>query len=160
MADFSVMFVCMGNICRSPAGEGILQRMLSAEGMGSRVFVDSSGTIAFHAGEPADARMRQFASKRGYSLNSTARQIRSSDFERFNLILTMDKENYENVLRLDGAVKYSSKIRNFCDYCMKHADKEVPDPYYGGDAGFEHVLDLVEDGCTELVKIIKAKLGA
>ena len=159
MAEFSVLFICMGNICRSPTAEGVLKQMLVDEGLADRVFVDSAGTIAYHSGEPADARMRQFAAKRGYQLDSIARQTRAAEVEKFDLLLTMDRETIENVRRLDRGEKYHDKIRNFCEFCEEHTDKEVPDPYYGGDAGFEHVMDLIEDGCTQLVKMIKRKLA-
>ena len=158
MADYSVLFVCMGNICRSPTGEGVLKHMLEGEDLADCVLVDSAGTIAYHTGEPADARMRKFASRRGYQLDSIARQTTAKDLEEFDLILTMDRKNIENVRQMDPDGTFHDKVKNFCDYCEAHADKEVPDPYYGGDEGFEHVLDLIEDGCKQLVAEIKKKI--
>ena len=158
MAEYSVLFICMGNICRSPTGEGVLKKMLVAEGLNDRVFVDSAGTIAYHSGQPADSRMSQFAAKRGYQLDSVARQTKVADLEKFDLLLTMDRENIENMRAMDKGGKYHDKIRNFCEFCEAHSDKDVPDPYYGGDAGFEHVMDLIEDGCMQIVAHIKKHL--
>lgn len=159
MADFSILFVCMGNICRSPAAEGVFRHRVEEAGLAERVFIDSAGTIAYHEGNPADSRMRAAAGRRGIELKSIARKIVPEDLERFDLIVTMDQENYENVLALDTQGRFAEKVKPFTEYCMAHADKEVPDPYYGGDGGFEHVLNLLDDGCTELLEIVRRKLS-
>lgn len=142
----------MGNICRSPAGEGIFQHLLGRDGLTDQFACDSAGTIGFHEGHPADSRMRAAAKKRGIQLLSQARKIRQSDLESFDLILTMDEENYANVEALATTEEQRHKIRRFCDYCTDHSESEVPDPYYGGPQGFEHVLDLLEDGCKQVLK--------
>lgn len=147
-----VLFVCMGNICRSPAAEGVFQHLISENKLNHKLYCDSAGTISFHAGKSADKRMISAARKRGYELNSKARQIQSEDFNLFDIIVTMDDENYSNVMKLTKSDSDRNKVKKFCDFCKIHTDKEVPDPYYGGTQGFEHVLDLLEDGCSELLK--------
>ena len=148
----------MGNICRSPAAEGVFTSLINDEELEDRVEIDSAGTIGFHAGNPADARMSAAAANRGYKLTSRARQIKGKDLNKFDLVITMDDENYSNVLALASNEKEREKVRNFCDYCREHTDTSVPDPYYGGADGFEHVLDLLEDGCANLLKDVKKKL--
>lgn len=157
MADYRILFVCMGNICRSPAAEGVMKYRLAQEGLEGSVEVDSAGTISFHSGERADTRMRRAAQKRGVTLESRARPIAAEDLERFDLIVTMDQDNYRNVCALDEEGRYRDKIKPFVDYCTEHDDREVPDPYYGGEQGFEHVLDLLEDGCSGLLESIRAQ---
>lgn len=147
-----VLFVCMGNICRSPAGEGVLRARLAAAGLANRVTVDSAGTIGYHAGSPPDRRMRAAASRRGYDLDSRARQVTAADLDRFDLILTMDEDNRRDVLALARDDRQRARVRAFCEFCQTHAETEVPDPYYGGDQGFEHVLDLLEDGCAGVIE--------
>jgi protein-tyrosine phosphatase len=147
----------MGNICRSPAAEGVMNHLLQKNGIGDKVICDSAGTINYHAGHPADHRM-EVATLRGIELTSRSRQIKKEDLEKFDLILTMDNENYQNVMSLDGAVSYSHKVKPFCSYCTKHELKEVPDPYYGGNQGFELVLDMLEDGCSKLCDELKARI--
>lgn len=155
---FRILFVCMGNICRSPAGEGVLQHLIDAEGLGDRIGCDSAGTIGYHAGDPADRRMTAAAAQRGITLTSRARQVRREDLELFDLILTMDEENYYNVCSLARSGAETAKIRRFCEFCREHPDKEVPDPYYGGDRGFEHVLDLLEDGCRQVLEFARGEV--
>ena len=152
---YRVLFVCMGNICRSPAAEGVLNSLLESEGLGKEIECDSAGTIRYHAGNRADARMRRAAESRGINLESIARPVLKSDFEEFDLILTMDEENYSDVTRLERKAKGSAKVARFCEYLSVHDDAEVPDPYYGGDDGFDYVLDLLEDGCSELLRTLK-----
>ena len=117
--------------------------------------IASSGTIGMHAGAPPDARMRAAAARRGYSLVSRAGQITVADLDAFDLIVTMDEENRRNVLALAKTDAQRARIRRFVDFCSKHADAEVPDPYYGGEEGFEHVLDLLEDGCEGLLETVR-----
>lgn len=149
-----VLFVCMGNICRSPAAEGVFVHMLEEQGMDDAVEVDSAGTIGFHSGDPADSRMRAAAAKRGYDLTSRARQVSAQDFEEFDWILTMDDANYRDLEQLKPGVETRAKLKRFCDYCSCDT-REVPDPYYGGASGFERVLDLLEDGCAQLLHEVR-----
>ena len=151
----NILFVCMGNICRSPSGEAVMTKIISDAGLEDKINCDSAGTIAFHEGEKADSRMQKHAVKRGYDLTSIARKIRFKDFEVFDYIVTMDNANYADVLAFDTESLYSNKISRMTSYCTKYNDKEVPDPYYGGPEGFEHVLDLLEDACTGLLEKIR-----
>jgi protein-tyrosine phosphatase len=152
-----VLFVCMGNICRSPAGEGVMRALVTKAGVSSRVEIASAGTIGMHAGSLPDPRMREAAARRGYELVSRARQFVAADFEAFDLILTMDDDNRRNVLALATTPELRARVRSFCDFCQQHDDEAVPDPYYGGSQGFEHVLDLLEDGCEGLLAEILGK---
>ena len=126
--------------------------MVAKAGLADRVEIASAGTIGLHAGEPPDARMRAAAARRGYELKSRARQITRADLDRYDLILTMDGDNHRNVLALAATDAQRARVHPFVEFCRKHADTAVPDPYYGGDEGFEHVLDLLEDGCGGLVQ--------
>jgi len=156
----SVLFVCMGNICRSPAGEGVMRALVQKAGLSERVEISSAGTIGQHAGELPDARMRTAAARRGYELTSRARQITRADLERHDFILTMDGDNHRNVLALAATNAQRSRVWPFVGFCSKHSDTSVPDPYYGGDEGFEHVLDLLEDGCGGLLQSLVKKCDA
>lgn len=149
-----ILFVCMGNICRSPAAEGVLRHLLVNAQLDKEVIVDSAGTIDYHAGKLPDSRMRQAAEKRGLKLEHRARQVIADDLGEFDLILVMDHDNLRNVKSLYHSGKFADKIRLFCKFCTRHTETEVPDPYLGGAAGFELVLDLLEDGCTEIVRRI------
>jgi protein-tyrosine phosphatase len=150
-----LLFVCMGNICRSPAAQGVIEKMVEDAGMQDRVELDSAGTISMHAGELPDPRMRQAASRRGYPLTHRARQVDRSDIDAFDLILVMDLENFADVESLANPQKHKGKLRLFSEFCTKHDDTEVPDPYHGGSAGFEKVLDMLEDGCAEILLRLK-----
>lgn len=151
----SVLFVCLGNICRSPAAEGIFRRMCADAGVLETLVIDSAGTSAFHEGDPADRRMRHFASERGYELLHRARHFVAEDFRRFDLILTMDESNYANVLALDVDGTGASQVRKMVSFCRVHDVPVVPDPYYEGDDGFRLVLDILEDACTELLAFMR-----
>lgn len=151
----NILFVCMGNICRSPSAEAVMKYLVENEGLDKQIFVDSAGTIGYHEGEPADARMKKHASKRGYNLTSIARQFRLEDFEKFDYIITMDRENYKDILALDPQRKYSHKVFMMTDF-SSNGYEEVPDPYYGGEAGFELVLDILEDSTKGLLDKIKS----
>ena len=150
----SILFVCMGNICRSPAAEGVFRKFVEDAGKESDFYIDSAGTIGYHAGGRADSRMRAAARMRGYELESIARRIESEDFEIFDLIVTMDEENYRDVASIDPGT--GARVERMCAYCRRHDVHEVPDPYYGGQAGFEHVLDILEDACSNLLLGIDA----
>ncbi|MBN1301203.1 MAG: low molecular weight phosphotyrosine protein phosphatase [Melioribacteraceae bacterium] len=152
----NVLFVCMGNICRSPSGEAVMNGLIEKAGLQDKIKCDSAGTLAYHEGEQADPRMRRHALRRGYNLTSIARKIRNIDLDKFDYIITMDKENYADVISMDYEGKYFDKIKMMTDFCTKYDADEVPDPYYGGPAGFEHVLDLLEDACAGLLEKIKS----
>ncbi|KAJ7514007.1 hypothetical protein O6H91_23G022300 [Diphasiastrum complanatum] len=159
-----VLFVCWGNICRSPAAEAVFYTILQKRGLLSKFKIDSAGTIDYHEGNPADARMRAAASKRGVQVTSISRPIQPSDFENFDYILAMDKKNKEDILkaykiwssRKEFPADAKQKVRMMCSYCKNHNETEVPDPYYGGPAGFEMVLDLLEDACEGFLDAILA----
>ncbi|KAK9149552.1 hypothetical protein Scep_008309 [Stephania cephalantha] len=160
---FSVLFVCLGNICRSPAAEGVFRDIVNKRALESHFNIDSAGTIGYHEGNPADSRMRAAAKRRGIEITSISRPIRASDFRDFDLILAMDKQNrgvvcmfgwcVEDILgaferwRFKEALPADAhkKVKLMCSYCKKHEETEVPDPYYGGPQGFEKTLDCNSD---------------
>ncbi len=146
----SILFVCMGNICRSPAAEGIFRHMVSAAGRESEFEIDSAGTHGYHIGDRADSRMRQVAQQRGYTLNSIARRITPEDYHRFDWIVTMDDVNFDHVTAINPGG--TAQVVRMCDHCEKVEVREVPDPYYGGEAGFHHVIDILEDACASLLR--------
>jgi protein-tyrosine phosphatase len=158
MKTFSVLFVCMGNICRSPTAHGVFQHKVDAAGLQDHIRVDSAGTHNYHPDSPPDARSQQHASRRGYNLSALrARQIIDADFEAHDLILVMDWDNL--ALAQDQSDKrHHAKIRRLTEFCETHDSPVVPDPYYGGANGFEAVLDLVEDACEGLLKHVRARL--
>jgi len=154
-----VLFVCMGNICRSPAAEGIFTKFVEHVNLENNIYIDSAGTIGYHAGELPDERMRRHASTRGYNLGSRARQFNpKKDFEEFDYIVTMDNENYSNVLKMDHKNEFQNKIFKMASFISDKNVSEVPDPYYGGSEGFEFVLDILEDGSKNLLTKIKEDL--
>ena len=157
MMQVSVLFVCMGNICRSPTAQGVFQKLVDDENLGKTIVVDSAGTHAYHAGKKPDARAISIAAKRGYKLSKIrARKIAELDFERFDYILAMDDENYSAMLEECDA-QHKHKIKLFMKFSAQTKTLEVPDPYYGGLTGFETVLDLVEDASEGLLKYIKQR---
>ena len=157
--NINVVFVCLGNICRSPAAEGIVRKMIADEGLSDRVSVDSAGTSSWNDGKEADERMQLHGKKRGYNFDSIARQFRSSDFEKFDYIIVMDNNNYMNVKKLAITQEDVDKIHRMTDFSVDFADHDhVPDPYFGGDDGFNLVMDLLEDAAKGLIKDIKEKL--
>jgi protein-tyrosine phosphatase len=137
-----VLFVCLGNICRSPAAEAVFARLVSEAGWEERFTIDSAGTGRWHVGDPADARMRDAARRRGITITSIARQVVPADFEAFDLILAMDATNLATLRRLAPAAHHG-KIRLFRELDPDAAGTDVPDPYYGGSEGFDDVLDIV-----------------
>jgi len=147
-----ILFLCMGNICRSPAAHCVLQHMVDQAGLGGAFDIESAGTIGFHTGAPPDDRMRQVMRARGIPVVGRSKQLDSFDLEYYDLILAMDCDNLEGARSLDRKGQYHGKIRLFCEYCTEHDETEVPDPYYGGDRGFERVMDIIEDGCRNLLK--------
>ena len=150
MKKISVLFVCLGNICRSPAAEAIFQNLINDKGIFNQFIVDSAGTGSWHVGKKADSRMRFAAKQRNINITSHARQIREDDFRKFKYILVMDNSNFNNVINFKNRVKGSdfAKILKMQDFSSVFAETEVPDPYFGGDAGFEHVLDILEDSVS------------
>lgn len=156
-----VLFVCLGNICRSPAAEGVLQRLVEERKLSHRFEIDSAGTYSGHRGQLPDPRMRRHASRRGYNLTHRARPITIDDFEDFDIIVAMDESNRRTLMHLAASPEQQAKIVMMGDYIVKlraHYDY-VPDPYYEGAEGFELVLDLLEDACSNLLKeIINSKL--
>lgn len=156
-----VLFVCLGNICRSPAAEGVFRHMVKKEGLAHLIHVDSAGTGGWHEGESPDPRMIHHAGQRGYDLSDLeARQITTpGDFHTFDYILTMDKSNLRNVLALDTKKEHQHKVKPLTSFCRIHSTEEVPDPYYRDDGGFELVLDLIEDACSELLNQLKRELA-
>jgi protein-tyrosine phosphatase len=146
----SLLFVCMGNICRSPAAEGVFRKLVVDAGRKAEFHIDSAGTHGYHIGHPPDSRMRAAAAGRGYLLDSTARRIEQTDFDRFQLIVTMDEDNFHQVSALHPGS--GARVVRLCDYCDRRDETEVPDPYYGGAAGFEQVLDILEDACSNLLR--------
>lgn len=146
--SLGVLFVCLGNICRSPTAEGILQALVKERGLDGRVRVDSAGTGDWHLGERADLRMRQAAAARGYELASRARQVVGDELESWNLVVAMDRSNLDDLQRLGGG---KGRLVLFSDFLSPDDPIDMPDPYYGGAAGFERVIDLVEAGCPALL---------
>ncbi len=146
-----VLFVCLGNICRSPTGEGVFQHLVKERNLNEHYHIDSAGTNGFHDGERADARMRKHATKRGLSLDSISRQVTPEDFIEFDHIIAMDDSNVTNLRSFCPSPEYFSKVRKMTDFAQNMDFDYVPDPYYGGEEGFELVLDLVEDSCEGLL---------
>ena len=152
-----VLFVCMGNICRSPTAEGVFTALLPESGL-DNVVVDSAGTHAYHVGSSPDNRAEQAALRRGVNIShQRARQVASDDFEHFDYIVAMDQDNL-NKLYTAAPTKLHHKLSLFMDYAPDLPETAVPDPYYGGARGFEHVLDLVETASTGLIAHIKSTL--
>ena len=153
--SFSVLFVCMGNICRSPTADGVMRHLVAQHGLQEQVYVDSAGTHSYHTGSPPDPRSQAHAARRGYDLSALrARPVEAVDFERFDLLLAMDRDNLR-LLHSRCPPEFHPKLQRLTKYCRTMTSPVVPDPYYGGDAGFEEVLDLVEDACTGLLAHIQ-----
>ena len=151
-----VLFVCLGNICRSPAAEGCFLRLLAREGLQEAFHVDSAGTGHWHVGQPPDSRMLEAAAQRGIPLPSRARQIEASDLNRFDHILAMDLGNLAALRQLASRTPTKAQIELMTHYCRHHRGAEVPDPYYGGADGFERVLDLLETACEGLLASLRS----
>jgi len=156
---YKLLFVCLGNICRSPAAENIMNHLIQQEGLSGQIICDSAGTSSYHIGSPPDRRMIMAASNRGITMQGRARQFLPEDFKEFDLILAMDRENYANICSLDPTGKFKGKTRLMCDFCTEHSMREVPDPYYGGAQGFTQVIDLLTDACNGLLEHVKQELA-
>ena len=153
--DIKVLFVCMGNICRSPTAEGVFRDLLAREGWEQRVFVDSAGTHAYHVGNPPDERAQETAARRGIDLSrQRARRVLDTDFVEFDYVLAMDSSNYEDLSRICPA-GYEDRLRLFLEFAPDLGRKDVPDPYYGGASGFERVLDMIEAASSGLLESIR-----
>ena len=156
MKKISVLFVCLGNICRSPAAEAIFINLLEKNGLNEGFIVDSAGTGSWHIGKKADSRMRFAAERRDIKISSRARQITCKDFEKFNYILAMDDSNFQNIQNLKNRTSSSdfASIKKIQNFKSVFNDLEVPDPYFGGDEGFDHVLDILEDSVSGFLESI------
>ncbi len=150
-----LLFVCLGNICRSPSAENIMNHLIAQQALSNEILCDSAGTSSYHVGSAPDRRMNAAARRKGMTLVGESRQFTAADFERFDLILAMDQSNYQDILSLDKDNRYAHKVKLMCDYCRRHSDKEVPDPYYGGDTGFDYVIDLLTDACEGLLADVR-----
>ena len=158
MKPFSVLFVCMGNICRSPTAHGVFHHKVLEAGLARLIAVDSAGTHNYHPDAPPDERSQEHAQSRGYDLSKLrARQIQDEDFEKFDLILVMDWDNFALVQDISPP-QHLTKVRRLTEFCTLHDAPVVPDPYYGGTGGFETALDLVEDACTGLIRHISTRV--
>lgn len=147
-----ILFVCLGNICRSSAAEGVMKKLVIDAGLEKQIGIDSAGILSYHQGELPDERMRKHALKRGYDLTHRSRPVRVSDFEKFDLVIGMDDQNIRDLEERTSSGEYFYKIHRMTEYCRKFNDRDnVPDPYYGGADGFELVLDLLEDACQGLL---------
>ncbi len=155
-----LLFICLGNICRSPAAEGIMRQMVEERALSNDIIVDSAGIGSWHVGEMPDPRMRKHAALRGYDLSTLrARQFRSDDFQKFDYIIVMDEENYHDVMERGGVYADARKVLRMKDYFIRYKGQQsVPDPYYGGAEGFERALNLIEDGCEGLLKDLVNKI--
>lgn len=150
-----ILFVCLGNICRSPAAQGVMERLIEEKGVADRFEIDSAGLYGGHAGDLPDPRMRVHARRRGLELTHRSRQVRESDFDRFDIIVAMDNSNFDRLRAMAPTVEDERKVVKMADYFTLYPWADcVPDPYYDGDQGFENALDLIEDGCETLLQRI------
>ncbi len=153
-----ILFVCLGNICRSPTAEGVFRDIAAREAPDLEIHIDSAGTAGYHVGEPPDPRTREAALRRGYDLSPLrARVVEPADFERFDLLIAMDRENFA-VLRSRAPRGAESRVRMFLEFAPGAGTTDVPDPYYGGPNGFEEVLDLVEAAAHGLLQHVRGEV--
>ena len=159
MSKTKVLFVCLGNICRSPAAEAVFKNLVNKVGSNNSFFIDSAATCDHHIGEKSDSRMRETANKRGVEITSLGRQFTKGDFTSFDFIIVMDNSNFENIMKLSPSNEQIKKVSKMTDYCSeKFPDQDtVPDPYFGDMDGFEFVLDLLQDASTGLLTHINSK---
>ncbi len=157
---YKILFVCLGNICRSSSAEGVMKHLVEEAGLTDEFLIDSAGILSYHQGELPDPRMRAHAIRRGYDLTHRSRPVRTDDFFHFDLIIGMDDRNIEDLKERAPSPEAERKICRMTDYCTRfvHAD-HVPDPYYGGAEGFEYVLDLLEDACAGLLRALHPAAG-
>jgi protein-tyrosine phosphatase len=153
-----ILFVCMGNICRSPTAHGVFRELVRREGLEDRIVIDSAGTHAYHVGNPPDRRAQATALARGIELSDLrARQVEERDFEHFDYILAMDEDNLA-ILQSQCPPQHAHKVRLFLEFAPQRYEREVPDPYYGGPQGFEHVFDLVEEAAEGLLAHVRERV--
>jgi low molecular weight protein-tyrosine phosphatase len=157
-----VLFVCLGNICRSPTAEAVMARLIADAGLTDEIELDSAGTGAWHVGSPPDERAAAAAVARGFEMRGTARQVRPADFEEFDLLIAMDAENHCNLVALAPDREAAAKVRMLREFDPATAgdgaaNLDVPDPYYGGEDGFDRVLDLVEAACAGLLDELRSR---
>ena len=147
-----ILFVCLGNICRSSSAEEVMRTLIRKEGLEREIEVDSAGILSYHQGELPDSRMRMHASRRGYNLTHRSRPVCTDDFYHFDMIIGMDDQNIRDLQRMATSEEEKNKIFKMTDFCQRFSYRDsVPDPYYGGDSGFELVLDLLEDAVEGLL---------
>ncbi|MDE5997533.1 MAG: low molecular weight phosphotyrosine protein phosphatase [Muribaculaceae bacterium] len=148
-----ILFVCLGNICRSPAAQGVMEKFIEEQGVANQFEIDSAGLYGGHAGDLPDHRMRVHAQRRGLNLTHRSRQVNESDFEKFDIIVAMDNSNYDRLRAMAPTTEDEKKVVKMADFFTLHPWADcVPDPYYDGAEGFENALDLIEDGCSTLLK--------
>ena len=151
----TVLFICLGNICRSPAAEGIMKSLVEKEGVSDQFLIDSAAIGSWHIGQLPDSRMRKCGAEHGYRFDSHARQFQKSDFKRFDLIVVMDNENYRAITSMASSQADKDKVIRIADFLTKHREyTTVPDPYYGDYSDFELVIKLLEDTCQGLLDSI------
>jgi protein-tyrosine phosphatase len=154
LGKINILFVCMGNICRSPTAEGVFRHQVLAAGYADNIMIDSAGTHAYHIGSPPDRRAQQAALQRGYDLSGLrGRQVGPRDFQEFDYILAMDRVNLANLTEICPSQE-QYKLKLFMEFSRGFSQREVPDPYYGGNQGFENVLNMVEDAASGLLEAI------
>uniref|UniRef100_A0AB33IWZ4 protein-tyrosine-phosphatase n=1 Tax=Prevotella sp. GTC17254 TaxID=3236794 RepID=A0AB33IWZ4_9BACT len=147
-----ILFICLGNICRSPAADGVMKHLVKEAGREKEILIDSAGIGDWHIGQLPDARMRQTGANRGYLFDHHARQFQPTDFSRFDHIYVMDNENYRIITQMARTDAERNKVERLADYLQEHRSETIPDPYYGTMADFDHALDLIEDACTHLLE--------
>ena len=163
MPPVRVLFVCMGNICRSPTAEGVMRALVAEAGLDGHVEIDSAGTGGWHVGDPPDARSVAAAARRGIALAGVARQVSGADFERFDLLVALDGSNASGLLAIapdDASAEKVRLLREFDAASVQAGDLDVPDPYYGGEHGFDHVLDLVDAACCGLLDDLRTRVAS
>lgn len=156
---YAICFVCLGNICRSPTAEGVLQSMVTKAGLQSYFYIDSAGTASYHLGEQPDAKSREVAARHNVTLQSRARQFRADDLNEFDLILAMDHENYSDILALDRKNQFAGKVALLRSFDPYPSHMAVPDPYYGGIDGFEKVYEIIRRSCADLLDVLKTHIS-
>ncbi len=154
----TLLFICLGNICRSVAAEGVMNKLVGEAGLSDRICTDSAGLIDYHEGELADERMRRQAARRGINLTHRSRPVSPEDFRRFDLIIAMDEQNIRGLQRIAPSGESMKKVVRMADYLTHHNATHIPDPYYGTIKDFDHVLDLLEDACAGLLQDVKRVL--
>ncbi len=152
-----ILFICLGNICRSPMAEAVMRKLVKERGLEKEYEIDSAGLIRYHEGEGADPRMKFHAQRHGYLLTHISRPVKETDFDQFDLIVSMDDSNWDKLHRLAPSIEAETKIVRMTDYCQTHVIDHVPDPYYGGEQGFENVIEILEDACEGLLNTLESK---